>query len=50
MRICKSGGQPESYFNHPGQTIYISINLILLRSGHPSLKKGGETSVPKLRS
>jgi len=41
---------PWSYLpnNHPGQTIYISARLMILLSGHPSLKKGGETFIPKL--
>jgi hypothetical protein len=33
--------------NHPGQTIYISARQMISLSGHPSLKKGGETFVPK---
>jgi hypothetical protein len=28
--------------NHPGQNIYISVHQMILWSGHPSLKKGGE--------
>jgi len=29
--------------NHPGQTVYFSARKMILWSGHPSLKKGGET-------
>jgi hypothetical protein len=36
-----------SELNHPGQNIYISARQMILWSGHPSLKKGGETFVPK---
>jgi len=33
--------------NHPGQTVNFAARKMILWSGHPSLKKGGEIFVPK---